>query len=89
MYVAPLLAELGAERVLLVTSALHMPRSVATFRTVGIEVTPAPTDFKVVRDPGGSRAKRWLPNAEALHESTLAIHEYVGQLAYWLRGWTA
>lgn len=87
--VAPLLAELGARRVLLVTSALHMPRSVATFRGVGIEVTPAPTDFEVVGDLGGSWVKRWLPNAEALHESTQAIHEYVGWLAYWLRGWTA
>ena len=42
-----LLAERGLQRVLLVTSALHMPRALATFKTAGIDAVPAATDFTV------------------------------------------
>ena len=43
----------GFSRVLLVTSAMHMPRSVAVFKRgcPGIEFIPTPTDFRVPDDP--------------------------------------
>ena len=84
---AAILKDRGWQRVLLVTSASHMRRSVGVFRNEGVEVVPAPTDFQVVDKPFALR--RLLPDAEALRASTKAIKEYVGLSVYWLRGWLA
>jgi uncharacterized SAM-binding protein YcdF (DUF218 family) len=84
----PLLAEHGIGPVILVTSALHMRRAVATFQTAGIRVLPAPADHEVV-----SQARRtpldFVPDAEALEGSSRALKEYLGLLVYWLRGQAA
>ena len=45
VYSAEMLKAAGIQKVLLVTSAAHMPRSVALFEHEGIEVVPAPVDF--------------------------------------------
>jgi uncharacterized SAM-binding protein YcdF (DUF218 family) len=76
----------GGEPVLLVTSAFHMPRALATFRAAGIAAVPAPTDF-LVTSAAPAGAYRWLPSGEAFYESGQAMHEYVGLLYYRLRGW--
>lgn len=73
------------ERVLLVTSALHMRRSLATFEAAGLEAVPAAADFEVMPEP--PHPLRWLPDAEALHDSTRAIKEYLGYWVYRWRGW--
>jgi uncharacterized SAM-binding protein YcdF (DUF218 family) len=44
VYSAELLETLGARQILLVTSATHMPRALASFRQVGVRATPAATD---------------------------------------------
>ena len=46
----PLLKERGFKRILLVTSAMHMPRSMGVFRRdcPGLQFIPAPTDFRMV-----------------------------------------
>ncbi|KAA6185148.1 YdcF family protein [Thiohalocapsa marina] len=82
---ARLLAASGLERVLLVTSALHMPRALASFRATGVEVIPAPTDFEVMPEP--AHPLRWLPDAAALADSTRALKEYLGLWVYRWRGW--
>jgi uncharacterized SAM-binding protein YcdF (DUF218 family) len=89
-----LLANQGITRILLVTSAMHMPRSLAIFKKQGFEVTPAPTDFHVVNDPLNPNLNTWqgralsfMPQTENLHYLTRAIKEYLGLLIYWLRGW--
>jgi uncharacterized SAM-binding protein YcdF (DUF218 family) len=50
----PMLATLGIKRLVLVTQAYHMPRSLRAFQAaalpVGIEVVPAPMAFAVGRD---------------------------------------
>jgi uncharacterized SAM-binding protein YcdF (DUF218 family) len=80
----------GINKILLVTSALHMPRSMAIFRKVGFESIAAPTDFLSVQN---ENSKGWafvldlLPNADALRDTTNAIKEYVGLLVYRLAGW--
>jgi uncharacterized SAM-binding protein YcdF (DUF218 family) len=81
-----LLKALGIDQVLLVTSALHMPRALATFRAAGIQAIPAPTDYEVV-DRQMTTLLEWLPDAEALAGSTRALKEYLGLGVYWLRGW--
>jgi uncharacterized SAM-binding protein YcdF (DUF218 family) len=40
------LAPLGIRRILLVTSAMHMPRAAGAFRKAGFEVIAAPADFR-------------------------------------------
>ena len=85
LFSAELLHRLGLTRVLLVTSALHMPRALATFRAAGVAVMPAPTDFEVMPEP--AHLLRWLPDAAALADSTRAIKEYLGLWMYRWRGW--
>lgn len=76
-YAAQWLAQRRVERVILVTSALHMARARALFEQAGLTVVPAPTDFEVVE-----RAWDWgdaLPNAVALDGSFRAFKELLGR----------
>jgi uncharacterized SAM-binding protein YcdF (DUF218 family) len=45
--VQAILEERNVQTILLVTSALHMPRALAVFRHLGLDAIPAPTDFHV------------------------------------------
>jgi uncharacterized SAM-binding protein YcdF (DUF218 family) len=78
--------------VLLVTSAIHMPRSIAIFRKQGIVATPAPTDFLIADPPSDGVPARLvalgiLPDAERLQRVSHVFKEYLGLLVYRLRGW--
>ena len=77
--------------ILLVTSALHMPRSMAIFKKEGIEAIAAPTDYLVDESTSDQGIPdfliKLLPDAEALYHTTIALREYVGMLVYWLKGW--
>ena len=94
-YVREVADELGFNRILLVTSAMHMPRSVAIFEKQGFEVIAAPTDFYSTwgdaERTGRLGAEGWLlkilPNSERLDFSTRALREYIGIVIYRLRGW--
>lgn len=85
-YLQPMLAEAGIERLLLVTSATHMRRAEAVFRHAGLDVIPVATAFSVSTDPVIT-IRRYLPSADALDESTRAVHEIMGYWFYRLRGW--
>lgn len=84
---AKIVQERGLDRVLLVTSALHMRRALATFRGAGVSAIPAATDHQVVDAP--MTALDFIPSAGALARSTAAIREYVGYIVYDWRGWIA
>jgi uncharacterized SAM-binding protein YcdF (DUF218 family) len=74
-----------SETWVLVTSAYHMPRAVASFRAVDWQVIPYPVDFRV--DPRtGLRANFSL--LEGLSTITLAGKEWAGLAWYRLLGWT-
>ena len=77
---------IGDGPVLLVTSAIHMPRSVAVFRAAGVNVIPAPTDITVL-DTRYDGLFGWLPAIGALGATSRAVHEYIGLCVYWIRGW--
>jgi uncharacterized SAM-binding protein YcdF (DUF218 family) len=78
-----LAAPQAGERWLLVTSAFHMPRSVACFRAAGWDVTAYPTDY---RRP----LSQWSPDLLAnLEDLDLAAHEWLGLVYYRLRGRTS
>jgi uncharacterized SAM-binding protein YcdF (DUF218 family) len=70
------------ERWLLVTSAFHMPRSIACFRAAGWDVVPYPTDFR--RGP----STRHFEMVDNLADLDLAAHEWLGLVYYRLRGYT-
>jgi uncharacterized SAM-binding protein YcdF (DUF218 family) len=85
----------GWTRILLVTSAFHMPRSLATFRQrSGLTVTPVACDYQLPsraaygRPTAGSVVKGLLPDAEALHLSSVALKEHLGLMVYRLKGWS-
>ena len=69
---------------LLVTSAFHMPRSIALFRKAGFEVLPWPTDY---RTSGREGVGLFRDNAaDSLQNTTMALREWIGLLAYRLAG---
>ena len=86
VYTARLLRARGIERFLLVTSALHMPRSMASFQKQGLNpiAAPSPPQIVVPEDPDFAF---WLPDSRALTASRSIIKEYLGLLVYWMRGW--
>jgi uncharacterized SAM-binding protein YcdF (DUF218 family) len=70
------------EQWLLVTSAFHMPRSIACFRAVGWDVIPYPADFRRGPSP-------WhVEMVDNLGDLDLAAHEWLGLVYYRLRGYT-
>ena len=84
----------GIRRVLLVTSALHMPRSLLIFKRLGIAAIAAPTDFLVTNNEleelhssPQATLLNFLPDSERLQQFTRALKEYVGLVVYRLRGW--
>jgi uncharacterized SAM-binding protein YcdF (DUF218 family) len=72
----------SAEHWLLVTSAYHMPRSVACFRAAGWDVTPYPTDYRRGPNP------LYFGVTDNLEDFDYALHEWLGLLYYRLRGFT-
>ena len=72
--------------IILVTSALHTPRSMAVFDRYNLAVTPAPNPPQITI-PDDPDFILLLPNARALHASRSIIKEYLGLIVYWLRGW--
>ena len=71
-------------RIALVTSAMHMPRSMALFRQQGLDATAFPCEFLV--GPPESSVMAYLPDVKYLEQSTLAINEWVGLGLYRLAG---
>lgn len=95
VYSREILAAAEINRIILVTSAVHMPRAVAVFEKQGFEVIPAPTDFAVTEavwqttfEP--SLSMMWLnllPTVDNTMLTTRALKEYIGLFIYELRGW--
>lgn len=73
----------GTPRVLLVTSAFHMPRARRLFERAGMSVIPFPVDFKVSAG-GGVSVLDFLPTAGALAQTEMAMREGYGRLFYFV-----
>jgi uncharacterized SAM-binding protein YcdF (DUF218 family) len=96
LYSAEILEDMGVDEIILITSAMHMPRSVALFEHQGLTVVPSPTDFKVTQTGWDSIFKpttfesvlyAFIPSVSDLGTTTAAIKEYIGMMIYSLRGW--
>ena len=77
-----MLAPLGINRVYLVTHAWHMPRSQWIFAQAGFDVVPAPTKFAT---RFGLTPRDFMPQADALLDSSYFFHEIIGLAWYRLK----
>lgn len=80
-------AQVGDAPVALVTSAWHMTRAMALFRSAGLSPLPCPADF-ITHDSEGRSFTQFLWGSEQLHHTTLAVRERIGYLWIKLRGKT-
>jgi uncharacterized SAM-binding protein YcdF (DUF218 family) len=71
---------IGDATVLLVTSAVHMPRAMAHCTRTGLHAIAAPTGNRT-RSPGSWTLNAWVPSGSSLRNTELAMHEYFGLLA--------
>ena len=78
---------IGPDPFVLVTSALHMPRSMALFRGQGLEPIPAPTDF-LARDSQSFHPGSLYPSSLNLAAARNAWREVLGLVWAGLRGQT-
>lgn len=76
--VKQILGQRGWKRYLLVTSAIHMPRSMYAFRSIAPEPLAAPGDFTVTLSGQGMV----LPSEDAAEKIFAAVHEYAGMVNY-------
>lgn len=83
---AALLHQHQLNKVFLVTSAVHMQRSVMAFSQQGIKVVPAPT--ATLRAVNLRHWGNWLPKAGSLASSSRALHEWLGLLWYRINGYS-
>lgn len=70
-------------RIWLVTSAMHLPRALATARSAGFQACASPADLHT---PARRGLNRFLPQSESLQQAEDALHELVGMWVYRLRG---
>jgi uncharacterized SAM-binding protein YcdF (DUF218 family) len=84
-YTHEILKTYAADRVLLVSSGIHMQRSVLYFAHFGVAVTPVRADYLVARSV-------LMPLAYNFAVTDFALHEYIGiyrYRVYNLFGWNA
>ena len=75
------------ERWLLITSAMHMPRAIGTFREVGFHVEAYPVDYQTA-----GPQDLWAVSSALMRNvgiTDLAAHEWLGLLVYWITGRTS
>lgn len=74
------------EKVLLITSAYHMRRSIQCFRKGGIQADYYPCDFYAMRD-----SQKWkdfiIPSADTVGYFDLLWHEWIGYISYKVIGY--
>jgi uncharacterized SAM-binding protein YcdF (DUF218 family) len=79
-----LLAERRIERFVLVTSPLHMGRSLAVFAAEGLQPVPSAAPLYADRT---SPPFLLTPNDVSLEVGNAVIYEWCARAYYWWRGW--
>jgi uncharacterized SAM-binding protein YcdF (DUF218 family) len=75
----------GRDKLVLVTSAVHMPRAMALFKKEQMTPVPAPAGV-CVKNPPPLSPGDFYPGAETLWKSETAFHEYLGVVWAKMRG---
>jgi uncharacterized SAM-binding protein YcdF (DUF218 family) len=84
---ARIVRDRGWTKVLVVTSAFHMPRALECFNAVGLQVDTLPVDRRALDLT--HRTVSYLPRSGALNQSTNALRELAGRLIYRMQGYGA
>lgn len=83
--IVPILQKYEIKTIYLVTHAFHMPRAMyifkKSFQNTGIKINTAPTGYQHVMR-ANQKVLNYLPSLDGLNTSVIAIHEYLGLLAY-------
>ena len=82
LFIKPMI---GNEPFVLVTTASHIPRSMALFKKLGMNPIPSPIGHSVKDGPGLSHYS-FFPSSRNIYKAELAIHEYLGMTWAKLRG---
>jgi len=77
-----LLQKAGIRRIYLVTHSWHLIRAMPEFQALGLQVIPAGTGYSLDQEIS---PLDFLPRADALEQSRLAMHEWLGILWYRIR----
>ncbi|MBI4143046.1 YdcF family protein [Candidatus Uhrbacteria bacterium] len=72
-------------RIILVTSARHLPRAMGVFTRLGMIAVPVPADI-AVRGGFPRSPLQFFPTADAFASSAASIREWIGMIGYRLRG---
>ncbi len=76
-YTKQICAQSSFGKVILVTSAFHMPRSVMLFEREGVDVIPYPTDYQTDKETVFD-AFAFVPRIGNLYNAAVAMKEYMG-----------
>ena len=76
----------GPPRIILVTSAFHVPRARMLFEQAGLTVSAFPVDFAGIGGRGVG-VMDVLPTAGALAQTQMAVRELYGRLYYRFKPW--
>jgi uncharacterized SAM-binding protein YcdF (DUF218 family) len=71
------------KKIILVTSAFHIPRATINFDAKGFDVQPYPVDFKVSEYK--VTPMDFIPNSGALGGTEKCIREMIGRTYYWFK----
>ncbi len=75
----------GTNRVVIVTSASHMPRSMAIFRACGCDPVPAPCEYVFFGPSTHWRWYDWHFGVRNFDRAERVMHEKIGLLYEWMR----
>ncbi len=70
-------------KILLVTSAYHMPRAQKVFKAAGLNVVPFPVDFQ--KELSKITFMSFMPSANALSRTSFFVREMIGRVYYNLK----
>ncbi len=77
----------GWKKILLVTSAYHLPRSIGTFEKQGLELVPVPCNYLSSVNRIGDLHWLHLPHSGGFLIFATWFHELLGTWMYRWRGW--
>ena len=72
------LRERGVKRIILCTSAMHLPRARMNYEKLGFEVIPLPSDFATRGTAEGWSWALLIPRGQALSQCDYAVKEWMG-----------
>ncbi len=74
------------DSILLITSATHMPRSMACYKKLGIKFIPYPVQQLANEERNYSLDSYIIPSSNAMSQIQTLLHEWVGMLSYKISG---